>query len=264
MSDETGYQGELTPNQAAGTFNAMNFLVQQMLARVNTATLVKVVSVTNAGGVEPVGFVDVQPLVNQLDGADKAVPHGVVRGLPYFRIQGGANAVILDPEVGDIGIAVFASKDISAVKATKAQANPGSSRRFNMADGMFLGGVLNGTPSQYVQFDASGITVNSPTKVNVVAPDVAVNCDTAEVNAQTSTTVTCPTSSFDGNVTITGTLGVAGVATVGALSSTGAAGASAMTGDLNVTGDVTANGTSLHTHTHGGVSTGTGNTGAPN
>lgn len=37
-----------------------------------------------------------------------------------------------------------------------------------------------------------------------------------------------------------------------------------MTGDLTVTGDVKGNGTSLHTHTHSGVSTGTSNTGVPN
>lgn len=35
-------------------------------------------------------------------------------------------------------------------------------------------------------------------------------------------------------------------------------------GDLTVTGDVKGQGTSLHTHTHSGVSTGSGNTGAPN
>lgn len=37
-----------------------------------------------------------------------------------------------------------------------------------------------------------------------------------------------------------------------------------ISGDLTVTGDVKGNGTSLHTHTHSGVSTGTSNTGVPN
>ena len=40
-----------------------------------TATLVRVESCTNAGGVSPVGFVDVTPLVNQLTARDSPTPH---------------------------------------------------------------------------------------------------------------------------------------------------------------------------------------------
>lgn len=169
-----GYQGAQDAGDGAGEFGAQSFLVRQILSRVNTATLVKIVAVTNAGGLSPVGFVDVQPLVNQVDGAGNAVPHGVLHHLAYFRLQGGTNAVILDPQVGDIGIAVFADHDISSVVANKAQANPGSWRRFNMADGLYLGGVLNGTPTQYVQFTAAGINVVSPTKVTITAPETDI------------------------------------------------------------------------------------------
>lgn len=169
---ETGYQGAFNEQQPLGDYAAQVFLVKQILSRVNTATLVKVTAVTNSGGVSPVGFVDVQPLVNQLDGSGKQVPHGVVHHLPYFRLQGGTNAVILDPQVNDIGIAVFADKDISVVKSTKAQGNPGSGRQFNMADGLYIGGVLNGTPTQYVQFSGSGMTLVSPTKISMQAPEI--------------------------------------------------------------------------------------------
>jgi hypothetical protein len=98
----------------------------------------------------------VLPLVNQVDGAGNPTEHVTVYGLPYVRIQGGTNAVIIDPKVGDIGVAVFASRDISTVKNAKKQSNPGSYRRFNMADGLYIGGVLNGSPTNYVQFDNSG------------------------------------------------------------------------------------------------------------
>ena len=151
-------------------YNALMFLIRQALAGHNTATLVQVKAVTNSGGLEAVGFVDVLPLVNQLDGQKNAVPHAVVYNLPYFRLQGGANAVILDPQVGDIGMAVFADRDISAVKASKAQANPGSMRRTSYADGLYMGGFLNGVPAQVVRFSADGIHVTSPTAVHIVAP----------------------------------------------------------------------------------------------
>lgn len=155
-------------------FNALTFLVRQMLNGVRTATLVQVVSVTNAGGVEAVGFVDIQILVQRVDGAGQVIDAGIVHDVPYLRLQGGANAVILDPQVGDIGIALMADRDISAVVATKAQAAPGSNRKHDAADALYLGGVLNGVPQQYVRFAAGGVEVVSPTKVTVRAPDVAL------------------------------------------------------------------------------------------
>jgi len=175
MAEQFGYAGQARAAEGGDEYGALMFVIGQALARLSTATLVRVVSVTNAGGVEPVGFVDVQPLVNQLDGAGNATPHAVLHQLPYFRLQGGTDAVILDPKVDDVGIAVFASRDISAVKSSKGQANPGSWRSHDMADGLYVGGLLNGTPVQYVQFTAGGINVVSPSKVTVQAPNIELN-----------------------------------------------------------------------------------------
>lgn len=149
-------------------------MIREALDDVRTTTLVQVVSVTNDGGLEPVGLVDVQILVKRVDGAGQVMDAGIVYNVPYMRLQGGANAVILDPQVGDIGIALMADRDISSVKATKAAAAPGSNRKHDMADALYLGGVLNGVPQQYVRFAAGGIEVVSPTKVTVQAPDVAL------------------------------------------------------------------------------------------
>jgi hypothetical protein len=149
-----------TPTDTADDYAATVFTIRQLLARMQTMTLVKVLACTNSGGITPVGTVDVQPLITQLAGDGTATPHAPLFKLPYFRLQGGANALILDPQVGDIGMAGFCSRDISAVKKTKAQANPGSLRKYDFADGLYVGGFLNGTPSQYVQF-AAGINVGA-------------------------------------------------------------------------------------------------------
>src|ERR1700751_1341202 len=133
-----GYNGSPRTGSASADFNATTLLVQSLMSGVATATLVKVQGVTNAGGVSPVGFVDIQPMVNQVDGIGTAVPHGTIFKCPYQRIQGGANAIILDPQVGDIGVAVFADRDISSATTNKAPSNPGSERRFDMADGLYL------------------------------------------------------------------------------------------------------------------------------
>jgi hypothetical protein len=89
--------------------------------------------------------------------------------------------VIIDPKVGDIGLCIFADRDISSVKANvaalrggKGSVTPGSGRRFDMADGLYVGGLLNGVPTQYVQFSASGINIVSPTKVTITAPETDI------------------------------------------------------------------------------------------
>jgi hypothetical protein len=157
-----------------GDYNNLHFVMSQILAKMQTATLVRVVSCTNGGGISPVGYVDVLPLVNQIDGLGHGTPHGIIHNLPYLRIQGGANAVIIDPAFGDIGICVFASRDISKVKNTKTQANPGSFRRYHFSDGLYLGGVLNGAPTQYVVFNSSGVTIHTSDMI-ILDGNVQVN-----------------------------------------------------------------------------------------
>lgn len=161
MTDKPVYgQQELSSGNTP--FNELSFVVQQMLGRINVATLVKVVAVNATGGDAPVGTVDVLPLVNQIAGDGSAVPHTTIHGLPYFRLQGGSNAIICDPQKGDIGFCVFADRDISSVQASATQGNPGSARRFDMADGLYLGGWNSTiTPDQYIQLGA-GITIQSP------------------------------------------------------------------------------------------------------
>lgn len=156
--------GALRPASTQGQYNNIMFAVQQALAKVQTATLVKIVACTNDGDVSPVGTVDVLPLVNQIDGSNPPNPteHVTIYGLPYLRVLGGESAIILDPKPGDIGVAVFANRDISKVKSTRDQANPGSFRQFDFADGIYLGGLLNGAPQQYIQFSDAGIKIIAP------------------------------------------------------------------------------------------------------
>lgn len=145
------------------------------MSRMATATLVEVMGVTNEGGVAPVGFVDIRPMINQVDGDGNAEPHATIFGCPYVRIQGGTNAVIIDPVIGDIGLAVFSSRDTSSVVASRAQANPGSKRQFDWADAVYVGGLLNGVPAQYLQFSDEGISIVAPVAISVTAPQVMVN-----------------------------------------------------------------------------------------
>jgi hypothetical protein len=133
-----------------------------------TAKIVKIVAVYAADGasvpqadtgvVGMTGTVDVQPLVNLQDGVGNNMPHGIVHGIPFGRTQGGANAIISDPQVGDIGIMVVADRDSSSVKTNRAQAPPGSRRTYNIADGMYVCSLLTqGDPKQWVRFRDDGL-----------------------------------------------------------------------------------------------------------
>lgn len=244
MPDNEAYRGAQQVTSATDERNALDFMIRMTLGQMATATVVRVLAVSNAGDVSPVGTVDVQPLVAQVDGNGNATPHGTLYSLPYFRLQGGANAVILDPQVGDLGLAVFASRDISAVKTTKAAAPPGSGRQFDMADGLYLGGFLNDTPAQYVRFHAGGVQIVTPGDVEVQAGgDVAVTAQNVTIEGADTVTVTSAAIELDGPVHITG----------------------ALTGDSTAVfaGDVTGAALNLSTHKHTGVTTGGGTSGGP-
>lgn len=202
MSDPTGFA---TANNYGDDYAQTEFMVQQLQGRMATATICKVVAIAQGAddSVSPVGLVDLQPIVQQMSGAGLGVSHGIIHNVPYVRVQGGVNAVIIDPKVGDIGIAIFCSHDITKVKSTKSESPPGSRRRFDWGDALYMGGILNGTPENYIQFDSNGdIRLKPASKVYI-------------------------------------------------------------TGDLEVTGEVTGNGIPLSTHKHGGVQTGSGDTGGP-
>ena len=254
MSDNDGYHGTQRPGDGTDQYNALTFVIRQVLNGRHHVALVKVVAVTAPRGLALAGTVDVQPLVNQLDGQGSAVPHGVVNDIPYLRVQGGADAVIIDPKEGDIGLCIFCDRDISAVKATRDAANPGSLRRSDMADGVYLGGVLNAIPSQYVLFSDAGIKMVSPTNITLQAPEIDLVAPVVNINASSSATINTPTFTVNGATHLNGDTSVTGDASV-----SGTVTAPVVAG----TTDVTFGGKSAGSHKHSGVSAGTAQTGTP-
>lgn len=192
--------GSATPASTFGDYNNHAFAILQMIGKMQTATVVRVVACSNAGDTSPVGTVDIQPMVNQVDALGQPTPHETIYNVPYFRLQGGANAIIIDPEVGDLGIAVFASRDISKVKTTKDQANPGSGRQFSWSDAMYIGGVLNGAPTQFIQFNENGITITTPGDLTINVDGDAILNITGDMSATVGGDVTIDA---DGSASVT-------------------------------------------------------------
>lgn len=198
-------------------YNRMAFVVRSIMAQQATTTLVIVRAVED-------DTVDVQPMVAQVDGAGNAVDHGIIHGLPVWRLQGGNSAVIVTPEVGDIGLAVFASTDISNVKRAKEPTTPGSFRRFDWSDGIYLGGLLNSPATQWVRIDGEGVDITASPGL-----PITFNADSVVINADTVT--------MSGDLVVTGSI-------------TGGAGS-------------TFGGKAFDSHAHTGVTTGGGTSGPP-
>ena len=228
MSDEVKSTRRAT--SANTPYNAMSYMVENMInAKVNTAIPVRVDAV-RPGKTGAVGRLDATPLVAQRDAFGSTLAPQRMYDLPYARIQGGKAALILDPTPGDIGIAVFAQQDISLVGGEgNSPVQSGSFRSFDMADGMYIGGILNGSPDIWLELTQEGTaTLHAPVKIILDAPLTE----------------------------ITGLLRQG--------TGTGAGGTATFNGSIRTSGDQVAGTVSLQQHIHGGVDTGNGYTRSPN
>lgn len=149
--------------------NRTEFIVRQVLNRMATATLVQVVAVDT-------DTVDIRPMIAQIDGAGNAIAHGTIHNVPVFTLRAGNSAVIATPVVGDIGLAIFCHNDISSAKKNKKPSNPGSRRRFDWADALYLGGFFGAAPTSFVKFEpGGGITIQSDQPVTIRASQIYAN-----------------------------------------------------------------------------------------
>jgi hypothetical protein len=238
-AENVGY-GQLTPQDTTEQHNVLRFIIAQMLGTIATVRVVKVVAVHPGEGDPPaMGTVDVQPLVKMLDGNNNATEHGTVHGIPVVRLAAGSNAIVLEPVVGDIGVMLVCDRDISAVKENKAASIPGSFRKFNLADGLYLGGILGAAPERYFQFKSDGNFKLADAAGNVLetGPTGFVLTGNVLLKGNLSFDPTFGVSgTVNGNLTVNGTI----------------AGTAVVQGSIN-----------LGTHRHLGVTVGAGTSGTP-
>jgi hypothetical protein len=253
--------------------NSLDFFIRALIkTMVSTSIPVRVDAVERGGEGGAALYVDVTPMVTQTDAEGNSIPPVTIPHLPYFRYQHGTAAIICDPKVGDLGLAVFAQQDCSRLTGDTTPQAPGTFRCFDMSDGFYVGGFWGQVPKTFIHIEEEGtIHVVAPKSYHLESPKVIVDCDTAQVNAQTSVTVVTqtatvnasssltvdsPQSTFTGNVTIQKNLTVTGhIAGTSGLSITGGTGGATATfqGSIKVSDDVTASGISLKSHTHTGV-----------
>ena len=129
---------------------------------------VKILSVTvPADTLAPIGRCEVQPLVQQIDGSNNTYDLGEIINVPYLRVQGGSNAIVIDPQVGDVGLCGFCERDISIVKRTGELSAPDNRRRYDINSAVYMFTMMSGTPTQYIHFLENGINIKTTGDLNI-------------------------------------------------------------------------------------------------
>lgn len=151
------------PEQSVGGAAQDKFIIQQLISNIHTMIPVEVLAVSvPTGTLAPIGRCSVRPLVQQVDGNNNVYGRGQIINVPYLRVQGGKNAVVLDPVVGDVGLCGFCERDISMVKRTGAEAAPNTRRQYSLNDAVYMFTMMSGTPEQYIHFKGGSVFVSSP------------------------------------------------------------------------------------------------------
>jgi len=173
------------PTSGSSPFNAIQLMIDNSIGKLNTADLVKVVSVEAGGPGGAAGYVVVKPLVGQVNAKGETLEPVEMYKLPYFRAQCGGAAIVMDPpQPGDIGLANFTKRDGSNVKQGQGDTVPPASfRTHDPGNGVFMGTVLNKAPETFVEMEPEGkrVTVHAPEKAEVETKESTVNAENKAV-----------------------------------------------------------------------------------
>jgi hypothetical protein len=253
---ENTVRGNKGPSSANSTVNALDMMIKEGIDGICTASVVTVTGTDEPGPEAPAGYVTVQEMVDSVDAFGNKVPGPSAFKLPVFRYQQGTCAIVLDPQPGDIGLAVYTKEDASGVgQGATEPVLPASKRKFDKANGFYLGGFTNRTPTEmYFWVDKTGF-VKLFTRENIeieTEKDCAFKVQgnmSIDVQGNMSTRISGGHSLKAGSISTDGPTSMkGGITNQGGISNSG--------------GSVSSNGKVLDSHTHPGDSGGV--TGPPN
>ena len=196
----------------------------------------------------------VQPAIRYIerdnDGNKATKDYPLLVDVPVVFPRGGGCTLTFPVSEGDECLVIFADRCIDFWWQSGGVQEPVDGRMHDLSDAFCIVGP---------QSQAKKISGISTTSAQLRTDDGTAFIEVAaggDITATTTgnATINAPEIILNGNVTINGNLSQ-GMGEGG--------GTATMKGPVTVTNDVTAGGKSLMTHTHGGVETGSGNTGEP-
>lgn len=184
-----------TPTNAqVSDAESLSYIFKKLLSE---ASFIEIAIVTAVRGEAPNLVVDVKPLVTQLNQSKEMIPNSEIYSIPVFRLQRGGSAIIMNPVPGDIGFIAMCDRDTSLARANRKESVPGSRRTHSKSDGIYLGGLLNMPPEQFLEFADNAINITSPNPVNIT-------CSKANITAPDGVEMTTPLLKVSGAIQANG------------------------------------------------------------
>jgi len=224
----------------------LKLTIDRLIARARTAIPARVDAFDAA-----TQLVTASPLIRKIqtiDGVKTTVNVAQVVQVPLLipYAQTAGFALTLPIQAGDTVLLVVADRSIDNWREFGGVQDPVETtvaRHHDLTDSLAIVGCTP-DPQALSGYLTNGIEIRNSdrsVRASLFADRVELVAGTSQIviNNDGTITMTAP-----GDVTITGNVSV--------------------TGTITATGEITGNGVALSTHTHGGVTTGAGNTGAPN
>jgi phage gp45-like len=178
----------LKPEATKTNRGALAFIFEKLLSE---KTFIEIVTVVASNPTTQT--IDVKPLVCRADPYNNSISNSVVYGVTYLRWQCGGSAIIMDPVAGDIGLLLVTDRDSSAVRLSRLEAQPTTKETHSRSDGVYLGGLLNMNPTQFIELKNGSINITTPDSVNI-------SCKDAIINATEGITLDTPLAKFTGDI----------------------------------------------------------------
>jgi len=192
VTDAVGFAG--LPELGGTELSDAVFIAKQIIMHVRTLTHVKVTAVYPGNYNPTPTFVDVTPVIDQVNSEGTRQQHGTIYRIAVPRIHNGSSAILMDPVVGDVGPMWVSDRDHSQMIANNGgRSAPGSGRIMSLADGLFMGSLFAQNPTNYTDL-RNGNHNSTSTKVvshNVSGPDAKI-ADTATSGSTTNTRTNDP------------------------------------------------------------------------
>ncbi len=197
----------------------------------------------------------VQPLILVVNTSNEQVIRAQIASVPVYQAGAGGFVISFPVNTGDLGWIKANDRDISLFKKNYTQAAPNTQRMHTFSDAVFI-------PDSFMK----NVVINSEDAANLVIQTtdgtvrVAIWSNKVKITAP-SVILDTPTTTCTGDLVVDGDTLLTG--TVTAQSTLDVTGKITAETDLQVDGNLDINGIDFATHRHGGVDTGSGDTGVP-
>lgn len=239
---------------------------QSQMNNIYTAIPCVVVAVRNNG---TTAEVDIQPTINQRFKNGEIRERPVILGVPVSFPVSSSAGVLFPIKVGTTGTAIFSMRNLDVWKGGRGRpAAPANFAKYDKGDAIFYPGIQPGSVSlanpdkhiwshntdDVVVFNNIGTGTENEVRLKASGDvvintnqDVFVNCENANVIAQSNISMTCANFNLDATSSITMTAPSATIS-IGNTSWTGNA---SYNGNYTFSGTQTFNGVVFSTHVHG-------------